>query len=492
MNYLIYDVETPNRRNDSICACAWLLHDGTRELDFGYQLINPQADFDLVNMSIHGICEGDVCDAPTFGEYWESTLKALFERSTVVAHNASFDISVTTKALSSAGIEVPEVNYIDTMPVFRSLAPVGSCKLCDLAAHYGIQYKQHDAGADVRALNAVLERIREENGFSDYADLFNAAARSSHGQVVAKAPRRSRREYEELLADVVYNARSKGVDFTDIHFAFHGDLKYPAIERKNGLDRIIEALGGHFHGNISKKIDYYVCFSDAVTDTYKKALALAEDPSTHIQIIDTEAFLSLLGFETDTPDLDGPRMIRDRKQKAVIEKPGKNKSGELPACPVFGGYDYQTIFDSIVRIIGEDPDDIKLNILKTGASIFMFGSQAFTIRINSRSQFLDSKLEAAREYVDRIKGASYASDASHFPIAASMENYDAIREMLIAIYNDRYEAQTGVAFGCCNDFILCSDARQCLKAKDPDYIGCQYRKNLEAGRIFYGKNRNVD
>jgi len=492
MQYLIYDVETPNRHNDSICACAWLLHDGTKELDFGCQLINPQADFDLVNISIHRLCEDDVCNAPTFGEYWESTLKELFAHSTVVAHNASFDISVTTKALSAAGIDVPEMDYIDTMSVLRSLLPIGSSKLCDLAAHYGIQYKQHDAGADVRALNDVLEHVRKEKGFNDYTDLFSVASRSSHGNASAKTSRRSRWEYEELLAKVVDNARSKGVDFTDIHFAFHGDLKSPAIERKNGLDRIIEALGGHFHSNITKKVDYYVCFSDTVTGTYKKALALTNDPSTHILIIDTEAFLALLGYETNAPDLDGPRLIRERKHKEEASKPGKKESGGLPACPVFGGYDYQTIYENIVRIIGEGDDDIKLNLLKTGASIFMFGSQAFTIRINSRSQFLDSKLEAAREFVDRIHGASYASEASHFPISASAENYDAVREMLIAIYNDRYEAQTGVAFGCCNDFIRCSDAGHCLKAKDPDYIGCQYRKNLEAGRIFYGKNRNVD
>ena len=32
----------------------------------------------------------------------------------------------------------------------------------------------------------------------------------------------------------------------------------------------------------------------------------------------------------------------------------------------------------------------------------------------------------------------------------------------------------------------------CLHQDDKFYLGCIYRKNLEAGRVFYGKNRNVE
>ena len=46
-------------------------------------------------------------------------------------------------------------------------------------------------------------------------------------------------------------------------------------------------------------------------------------------------------------------------------------------------------------------------------------------------------------------------------------------------------------FGCCNDFILCSDAKHCIHEDDRFFNGCDYRKNLEAGRIFYGKNKKI-
>lgn len=48
-------------------------------------------------------------------------------------------------------------------------------------------------------------------------------------------------------------------------------------------------------------------------------------------------------------------------------------------------------------------------------------------------------------------------------------------------------------FGCCSRYEECSDAKKCLLV-EIDQIrarGCSYRKNLENGRIFYGKNRNI-
>ncbi len=47
-------------------------------------------------------------------------------------------------------------------------------------------------------------------------------------------------------------------------------------------------------------------------------------------------------------------------------------------------------------------------------------------------------------------------------------------------------------FGCCGKFEECSDAKRCLHENQLYSKACAYRKNLEAGNIFYGKNRNID
>ena len=46
-------------------------------------------------------------------------------------------------------------------------------------------------------------------------------------------------------------------------------------------------------------------------------------------------------------------------------------------------------------------------------------------------------------------------------------------------------------FGCCDKYVECSDAKRCVHSNPFYYRSCQYRTNLLAGRIFYGKNKNI-
>lgn len=47
-------------------------------------------------------------------------------------------------------------------------------------------------------------------------------------------------------------------------------------------------------------------------------------------------------------------------------------------------------------------------------------------------------------------------------------------------------------FDCCSRAEQCSNARHCIHPNSALALGCGYRKVLRSGRIFYGKNRNID
>ncbi len=47
------------------------------------------------------------------------------------------------------------------------------------------------------------------------------------------------------------------------------------------------------------------------------------------------------------------------------------------------------------------------------------------------------------------------------------------------------------SFDCCSSFRKCSDALECIHKGNPLYDGCTYRKKLESGIVFYGKNCNI-
>lgn len=163
-----------------------------------------------------------------------------------------------------------------------------------------------------------------------------------------------------------------------------------------------------------------------------------------------------------------------------------------PESAVFGGYTYDAIFDSVQRMIGYDEDNVSLKVLKSGASVYMFGSVAFSIKLNSRTQCMICQLPAALEYVGASPAIQPASGGVSVSIETRDEDREPIAQLVRAVYEDRHDAAggSGNIFGCCSDFIRCSDMMVCLRKGNPDYNGCLYRKNLEAGRIFYGKNRN--
>lgn len=77
----------------------------------------------------------------------------------------------------------------------------------------------------------------------------------------------------------------------------------------------------------------------------------------------------------------------------------------------------------------------------------------------------------------RIVVSSFIDVLSLAPVLA------AIAEAEVVIASD--------TFGCCSRYEACSDAQKCIHPNAIFAAACAYKKNLEQGRIFYGKNRNV-
>ena len=61
---------------------------------------------------------------------------------------------------------------------------------------------------------------------------------------------------------------------------------------------------------------------------------------------------------------------------------------------------------------------------------------------------------------------------------------------LSAVYISVLSEMGGGSFACCSRYVECSDAKKCTNPSFMMALSCAYKKNLEAGRIFYGKNKN--
>ena len=64
-----------------------------------------------------------------------------------------------------------------------------------------------------------------------------------------------------------------------------------------------------------------------------------------------------------------------------------------------------------------------------------------------------------------------------------------IAEYLRYAYQHFYTPK--LTFGCCSRYMQCSDELHCVHPDQVYAKQCHYRVNLEAGRIFYGKNKTI-
>ena len=144
---------------------------------------------------------------------------------------------------------------------------------------------------------------------------------------------------------------------------------------------------------------------------------------------------------------------------------------------------FPTTHDDIVKLheryIAEgetDSDACTWSDTKNGRSYFFYGKKVFEHITNSMGK---AKLKIQQ---DDDKPLTLTSDSSDL-----LPYLEKLKEMKKSIFRN-LNTDT---FACCNDFQRCSDALQCLHQDDRFYNGCLYRKNLEAGKVFYGKNRNI-
>lgn len=96
------------------------------------------------------------------------------------------------------------------------------------------------------------------------------------------------------------------------------------------------------------------------------------------------------------------------------------------------------------------------------------------------------------ELENKFKELKYKDDDLYIKIY--INNLDEIKELkyeLGEIYKYLYTIEPADNFGCCSRYIECSDALKCINPNRRLAKGCQYKINLENGKVFYGKNKNI-
>lgn len=195
MDFVSIDFETANEKRNSPCAVGIVVANENGIKDEYYSLINPIMRFSAFNKRIHGIMEDDVREAPTFAEFWP-TLDSYLSNNMVVAHNASFDMSVIRSTLDYFNLAYPTMDYLCTANISRKVWPsLTNHKLNTVAARHGITFDHHHALEDARVAAKILIKAFETYETAEL-DIFLKKCNMSKGKIYERGyvPPRSKRK----------------------------------------------------------------------------------------------------------------------------------------------------------------------------------------------------------------------------------------------------------------------------------------------------------
>jgi len=316
--FLVFDVETPNNRQDKICQIGLVRHvSNAKPPECSCYFINPDAPFDSICCDIHGISAKDVKNEPTFDELWKRELSELFSDSVLIAHNASFDLSVLYKTLDFYHLKMPEIQYVDTYDLSRKHYPsLPDHKLKTVASFLGHTITHsHDALSDAYAAYIILIETLKRFGNSAlsikrYQAVANTMSASANKRVLINElneiltliasdatitfgeawllydwlnsyqnfiPEGLFYEFADVLVGIMVNGEIKqheedyllktiykiisptqvidGVIFQDKSFVLTGDFLFGT---KQEVTDFIQGKGGIVKRSVSKTIDYVV------------------------------------------------------------------------------------------------------------------------------------------------------------------------------------------------------------------------------------------
>jgi DNA polymerase-3 subunit epsilon len=165
--FVAVDVETANADYATICSIGIARFADGSIVDEWYTLVDPEDEFDFINVAIHGIDAEDVAGAPKFPEVF-SRVCGLLRDSFVVSH-MPFDKLALAKAAARYKLPLLACQWIDSARIARRVWPQFSRRgygLQSVAKHLSINFKAHHALEDAKAAGLILLQAMRESGYA--------------------------------------------------------------------------------------------------------------------------------------------------------------------------------------------------------------------------------------------------------------------------------------------------------------------------------------
>jgi DNA polymerase-3 subunit epsilon len=311
MDFVAIDFETANASRASVCAIGIAVVENGVIAESFQRLIRPselfnewdESCFDFFNVMIHGITEEDVKDEPEFNEYWPF-LEQYFQDRIVIAHYASFDISVLRYVLNEYGIRYPEFNYSCTRIISKKIWPnLPSHSLDIVADHLGIEFTHHEPEDDARACSQIAIQACKEVGANSLSELAEKLefqiGHLSPGSY--KAARLHLPSYYDIKLDEIVPSTDEFDPTHDFYakiVVFTGKLD--SMTRKEAMQKVVD-VGGKCSKSVNRSVNFLVTgqqdfrrLIDGKTSNKMKKVIELTSQGYDIEIISESEFFRML------------------------------------------------------------------------------------------------------------------------------------------------------------------------------------------------------
>ena len=310
ISFVAIDFETANEKRSSACSIGYAIVEKGEIVSTGHHLIKPEPFyFDPYNTYLHGIDEDQVVDKPNLIEVWNK-IYPLFKDKIIVAHNASFDMSVLRHGFNEFNVEYPNFNYICTYKLAQKtwLNEI-NYKLDTLADKFNFEFNHHNAEEDsIVAAKVLMECLKAHNAddinsLLDVLDLKYGKLLSNTYTPFSISKKNSKSGYRENLVkdlSATVDTFDEDNEFFEKKVIFTGTLQ--SMSRKDA-SQIILNLGGIIGNGVTKDTDFLVlgdqdyrqlAKGSTMSSKMKKAYQYHEK-GTGIQIISEDDFLRMIG-----------------------------------------------------------------------------------------------------------------------------------------------------------------------------------------------------
>jgi DNA polymerase-3 subunit epsilon len=302
MPWVAIDFETANETRNSACALGVALVENGKIADRRSWLIRPPVlDFNPYNVMIHGITEADVASAPNFAAIWPD-VQRFMRGHPLVAHNASFDMSVLRHCLDHYSIQYPNVQMFCTRLLAKRVWPdLASYSLSFIANKCGITFRHHDAEEDAAACAGVSLRCCDAIRATDLL-----AVAGTLGVLPGSL---SPGEYEPCRVKPDSHSAKRFAPQTDAFdvdshlfgttVAFTGTLR--SMVRNEAMQHVVNA-GGQCATSVNRAVNILVVgdqdfsrFTDGQSSTKLRKAQQLRAVGADIEIISEHDFVGMLG-----------------------------------------------------------------------------------------------------------------------------------------------------------------------------------------------------